>query len=261
MELKKLSIVLVVILLLCVILSGCTPVHIAVESGMMGQIDILFYGSSAYCVDYDKSGRALFRKDPREKDSLKGSLFLVFQEYFYTENEYISYLDGNYYFYDYNNGGMESDEFKAFLKENHWEEEKLDVDLLHRVEDYRLWGISNTVKGYKKGEMRPTDLYYLYRSAFTQNGLPNDFAINTNIVDMHGRSVAGALIYSTNNEPPKLYALCFQANNGVDTYNYLADVYFKEIRLDHYAEDLEAFKKANNWNEKLSVEDLNAKDK
>ncbi|MEG1805158.1 MAG: hypothetical protein RR327_02070 [Clostridia bacterium] len=210
------------------------------------------------CYIKDDFGRQINYAYSKENENER--IYVVTQSFFSKGfGDSIMFKKGRYYYYDREGKGTETEEFKQFLKENDWsnpvETPKEQLYDGHQNRDDAMYNFSDNFSRYDEKEK-----IQRYDEIMKKHGFETG-ELTSIISDNYYRLQIGFLVPSKEiGKPPKLYALCLHASSEFASY-YFADRCVSEIRLDHYFEDLEAFKKANNWDEPLTVEDLNAMDK
>ncbi|MEG2116940.1 MAG: hypothetical protein RRZ69_04605, partial [Clostridia bacterium] len=203
-------------------------------------------------------GRLLFKNYEKSDKPQDFPIYLIVQEG-YSKPLRFNYLPGEYYYFDYDNSGTESERFLEFKKKNHWNEETMvdeyDFKSIFVSTEYRrnrdIWEYGNEQMQY--GTLTSNEkIAYL----FDEFHVSENFQVMSSLCDTYYRMIYGIKvppkIYGA---APRFYVICLQANWG-DTVHYLEKAYCAEIRLDHYAEDMEAFKLANEWETRTTVSRL-----
>ncbi|MEG2001767.1 MAG: hypothetical protein RR107_01570, partial [Clostridia bacterium] len=215
----------------------------------VGQTNVLYNETESILLEEDCAGRMLFINVQDASRKQDFPIYIIAQGGSLTPPTF-EYLPGEYYYFDYDNSGMESERFLEFKKKNHWNEETMvdeyDFKSIFVSTEYRrnrdIWEYGNEQMQY--GTLTSNEkIAYL----FDEFHVSENFQVMSSLCDTYYRMIYGIKvppkIYGA---APRFYVICLQANWG-DTVHYLEKAYCAEIRLDHYAEDMEAFKLANEW--------------
>lgn len=241
-NIKVIAILLVLAVVLCVCITGCDPPYInviLVETSMSCLFKHTMYYNLSNIIAEDGYGRVLVSTyDLVEDNEFTYSDTLIYYAIYLASELYDFYkhLPKVYYYVAYEDN-TDSEEFRQFLRDNHWGEE-----LSATIDQYVSFGypyhlmdreLLDSHEGFKYSEY--VDGAYDY---VKQNICADIVQLNT-ILSYKDYKLMSAYI---NKEDGNLYVVISDCNDldNITYSNYL-------IRYDHFREDLESIKETVDW--------------
>ena len=241
MKIRKMSVLLVMILVLTFVFVGCEHEPDYSTWKISGSKNIIFPKDdleTLYEVDgYFRTAETL--KYVGDDEMLNGTGFQFITQYDdpyeirHSEDEFLIFND------DLSN----PEKFNKLKENNSWGEGKPE-----NIRQYTLW------EYWKYGDGIVSENKMTIIQQFAKEELAIDGVCNNVIKDKFDRMMGGILI--PNGDSFDLYAVAMQGINEDKDCYYDKNAVMVKIDLDNYLVELNEFQKLNNWNEEITPEQV-----